>query len=110
VAAALADGKTMVTGAEELRVKETDRITAMATELKKLSVRIEEYPDGFMIEGKSVLQGGECNSYGDHRVAMAIAMAALTAKSPTRIHDTDCINTSFPGFYGKLLELLTNSP
>jgi len=110
VAAALAEGKTMVTGAEELRVKETDRIAAMATELKKLSVRIEEHPDGFVIEGKSVFQGGECNSYGDHRVAMAIAIAALTAKSPIRIYDTDCIHTSFPNFYGKLLELLTNSP
>lgn len=109
VAAALAQGKTTVTGAEELRVKETDRIQAMATELKKLNVAIEETPDGFVVQGGSSLQGGHCQSYGDHRVAMAIAIAGLTAESPTVIDDTDCIETSFPGFHGKLLELLTNS-
>ena len=109
VAAALAQGQTTVTGAEELRVKETDRIQAMATELKKLNVAIEETPDGFVVQGGSSLQGGHCQSHGDHRVAMAIAIAALTAGSPTVIDDTDCIETSFPGFHGKLLELLTNS-
>lgn len=109
VAAALAQGKTTVTGAEELRVKETDRIQAMATELKKLNVAIEETPDGFVVQGGSSLQGGHCQSYGDHRVAMAIAIAGLTAESPTVIDDTDCIETSFPGFHDKLLELLTNS-
>ncbi len=109
VAAALAKGKTTVTGAEELRVKETDRIQAMATELKKLNVAIEETPDGFVVQGGSSLQGGHCQSHGDHRVAMAIAIAALTAGAPTVIDDTDCIETSFPGFHGKLLELLTNS-
>ncbi len=109
VAAALAEGKTTVTGAEELRVKETDRIQAMAAELKKLDVAIEETPDGFVVHGGSSLQGGNCKSYGDHRVAMALAIAALTATSPTVIDDTDCIETSFPGFYDKLLELLTNS-
>jgi len=109
VAAALAQGKTTVTGAEELRVKETDRIQAMATELKKLNVAIEETPDGFVVQGGSSLQGGHCQSYGDHRVAMAMAIAGLTAESPTVIDDTDCIETSFPGFHGKLLELLTNS-
>ncbi len=109
VAAALAEGKTTVTGAEELRVKETDRIQAMATELKKLNVAIEETPDGFVVQGRSSLRGGHCQSYGDHRVAMAISIAGLTANSPTVIDDTDCIETSFPGFHGKLLELLTNS-
>ncbi len=109
VAAAMAEGKTIVTGAEELRVKETDRIQAMATELKKLNVAIEETPDGFVIQGGSSIQAAHCQSYGDHRVAMAIAIAALTAPSPTIIDDTDCIDTSFPFFYDKLLELLTNS-
>jgi 3-phosphoshikimate 1-carboxyvinyltransferase len=109
VAAALAEGKTTVTGAEELRVKETDRIQAMATELKKLNVAIEETPDGFVVQGRSSLRGGHCQSYGDHRVAMAMSIAGLTANSPTVIDDTDCIETSFPGFHGKLLELLTNS-
>jgi 3-phosphoshikimate 1-carboxyvinyltransferase len=109
VAAALAKGKTTVTGAEELRVKETDRIHAMATELKKLNVAIEERPDGFVVQGGLTLQGGHCESYGDHRVAMAVAIAGLTATSPTLIEDTDCIETSFPNFHAKLLELLTNS-
>lgn len=109
VAAALAKGKTTVTGAEELRVKETDRIQAMATELKKLNVAIEETSDGFVVQGRSSLRGGHCQSYGDHRVAMAISIAGLTANSPTVIDDIDCIETSFPGFHGKLLELLTNS-
>ena len=81
----------------------------MATELKKLNIAIEETPDGFVVQGGSSLQGGHCQSYGDHRVAMAIAIAGLTANSPTVIDDTDCIETSFPGFHGKLLELLTNS-
>lgn len=109
VAAALAEGETTVTGAEELRVKETDRIQAMTTELKKLNVAIEGTPDGFVVQGRSHLQGGHCQSYGDHRVAMAVAIAALTASTPTVVDDTDCIETSFPGFYDKLLELLTNS-
>ena len=109
VAAAMAKGKTTVTGAEELRVKETDRIKAMAIELKKLNVEIQETPDGFAIEGKSTIQGGYCQSYGDHRVAMALAIAALPAHTPTQIENTSCIETSFPGFHDKLLELLTNS-
>ena len=109
VAAAMADGKTTVTGAEELRVKETDRIKAMATELKKLNVKIEETPDGFIVQGRSTIHGGCCQSYGDHRVAMAMAIAALAAQTPTQIEDTSCIGTSFPGFNDKLLELLTNS-
>ena len=109
VAAAMAEGQTTVTGAEELRVKETDRIKAMATELQKLNVDIQETPDGFIVQGGSTIHGGHCTSYGDHRVAMAVAIAALTASSPTKIDDTDCIETSFPGFHDKLLELLTNS-
>ena len=109
VAAAMAEGKTTVTGAGELRVKETDRIKAMATELKKLKVEIEETPDGFIVQGKSTIHGGYCESHGDHRVAMAVAIAALAAQTPTQIENTDCIETSFPGFHDKLLELLTNS-
>lgn len=109
VAAALAKGKTTITGAKELRVKETDRIHAMTTELKKLQVAIEETPDGFIIDGPAQIRGNSCSSYGDHRVAMSVAIAALTADSPTTISDTACIETSFPGFHANLLELLTNS-
>ena len=73
VAAALAEGRTVVTGAEELRVKETDRIHAMATELAKLDVPIQETPDGFILHGGAAIKGGTCMSHGDHRVAMALA-------------------------------------
>ena len=109
VAAAMADGRTVVTGAEELRVKETDRIHAMATELTKLNVPIQETPDGFILDGGATIKGGTCMSHGDHRVAMALAIAALTGDAPTTILDTDCIATSFPHFHDNLLELLTIS-
>ncbi len=109
VAAAFAEGQTRITDAQELRVKETDRIHAMATQLKKLGVAIEERADGLLIEGNSSLVGGDCESFGDHRVVMSLAVAGLMGRTQTRIDDVDCVETSFPGFYGKLLELLTNS-
>ncbi|OGW67899.1 MAG: 3-phosphoshikimate 1-carboxyvinyltransferase [Nitrospirae bacterium RIFCSPLOWO2_02_FULL_62_14] len=112
VAAALAEGETAITGAGELRVKESDRIASMATELRKMGASAEETKDGLIIQGlgntrSKRLRGAACTSYGDHRVAMSIAIAGLTADSETRIQDTDCIETSFPGFESKLLELLT---
>lgn len=109
VAAAVAAGTTVISGAEELRVKETDRIQAVTTELRKLNVQIQDTPDGFIIQGNARLRGNRCASHGDHRVAMSTAIAALISDGPTTIEDTDCIETSFPGFHGKLLELLTNS-
>jgi len=110
VAAAAAKGETRITGAQELRVKETDRIHAMAQELGKLHVSIQETPDGLRIQGGTTFQGASCRSLGDHRVAMSLAVAGLIADSPTTIDDPACIETSFPGFQGKLLELLTNAP
>lgn len=109
IAAAVAEGETCVTGAEELRVKESDRIRAMATELRQLGVSIEETQDGLRIQGGAALQGGHGRSYGDHRVAMSLAIAGLVAKSSIFIDDVDCVETSFPGFQDKLLDLLTNS-
>ncbi len=109
VAAALADGETCIRGAQELRVKETDRIHAMATELTKIGVAIEERPDGLVIQGGSTLKGAQCQSYGDHRVVMSLAIAGLVAKEPVVIEDVGCVETSFPGFHSKLLDLLTNS-
>ena len=109
VAAAFAEGQTSITGAQELRVKETDRIRAMTNELSKLGVSVEERTDGLCIQGTNTLLGAQCQSYGDHRVAMSLAIAGLLAKSPIIIDETDCIETSFPGFRGKLLDLLTNS-
>ncbi|HNV31789.1 MAG TPA: 3-phosphoshikimate 1-carboxyvinyltransferase [Nitrospira sp.] len=115
VAAAVADGETVITGAEELRVKESDRIATMAAELRAMGARIEERPDGMVIQGlgrkgaNGALTGATCASHGDHRVAMSVAIGALTAAQPTQIQGTVCIETSFPNFDRKLLELLTDS-
>lgn len=80
-----------------------------------MGARIEERPDGMVIQGlgrqgsNGALTGATCESHGDHRVAMSVAIGALTATQTTQIHDTACIETSFPGFDGKLLGLLTDS-
>lgn len=107
VAAAFAEGETVISGAGELRVKESDRIAAMATELRRLGVRVEERPDGVRIAGGAPLTGAVCQSHGDHRVAMATAVAGLIARGETRVEDTDCVATSFPDFDKKLSGLLT---
>jgi 5-enolpyruvylshikimate-3-phosphate synthase len=97
VAAACAEGETVLRGAEELRVKESDRIEAMAVGLKTLGVELETYPDGIRIVGGK-LGAGEIDSQGDHRIAMAFAVAALRASGPIRIADCANVATSFPGF------------
>ena len=97
VAAARAEGVTTIRGAEELRVKESDRIAVMATGLRALGVRIEEAPDGAMIEG-GALHGGTVESNGDHRCAMAFAVAGAVASSAVTIRDCANVATSFPGF------------
>jgi 3-phosphoshikimate 1-carboxyvinyltransferase len=97
VAAACASGETVVTGAEELRVKETDRIQAMCDGLQALGVSALAQPDGARICGGR-LNGGTVDSRGDHRIAMSFAVAALRAEQPIRILDCVNVNTSFPGF------------
>jgi 3-phosphoshikimate 1-carboxyvinyltransferase len=96
-AAALADGTTTVTGAAELRVKESDRIATMATGLRALGANINETPDGAVITG-GMLHGGAAESHGDHRIAMSLAIAAQRASGEVRIGDCDNVATSFPGF------------
>ena len=98
VAAAVASGKTVLSGAKELRVKESDRIQAMADGLAVLGADVRPLPDGMIIEGGRSLTGGTVDSYGDHRIAMAFTVAALKAES--EIHILDCANvaTSFPDF------------
>jgi 3-phosphoshikimate 1-carboxyvinyltransferase len=99
VAAACADGVTELRDAAELRVKESDRIRALATELTKLGARIEERPDGFRIVGLAgPLRGARVASWGDHRLAMALIVAGLVADGPTLVEDVDCIATSYPDF------------
>jgi 3-phosphoshikimate 1-carboxyvinyltransferase len=97
VAAAVSQGTTRVSGAAELRVKESDRIAVMARSLRALGVRIEETADGAVIEGGH-LEGGEVDSAGDHRCAMSLAVAGLRARKPVRILDCANVATSFPGF------------
>ncbi|MEM7009017.1 MAG: 3-phosphoshikimate 1-carboxyvinyltransferase [Thermodesulfobacteriota bacterium] len=105
VAAAFAQGETVINDAAELRVKETDRIHAMASELGKLGVEVEEYDDGMSIKGTDSLTGATCRSWGDHRIAMSIAIAATRAKGETQIDDADCVSVSYPGFFDVIDEL-----
>lgn len=109
VAAAKAEGTTKITGARELRVKESDRIAAMAAELIKMDVSVEELEDGLVIKGKDNLQTAEATSYGDHRIAMSMIIAGLTVKGETVVSDAECVNTSFPGFMELLNSLLNNT-
>jgi 3-phosphoshikimate 1-carboxyvinyltransferase len=97
IAAACAQGETVLTGAHELRVKESDRIAVMAAGLKSLGIAAQETPDGIIIQG-SQLSGGEVDSHGDHRIAMSFAMAALRASGPITIRDCKNVATSFPDF------------
>ncbi|MCD7097139.1 3-phosphoshikimate 1-carboxyvinyltransferase [Stenotrophomonas sp. MMGLT7] len=97
VAAAAAQGQTVVRGAAELRVKESDRLAAMASGLRTLGVQVDEAPDGAVIHG-GPLGGGSIDSHGDHRIAMAFAVAGQLATAPVRIDDVANVATSFPGF------------
>jgi 3-phosphoshikimate 1-carboxyvinyltransferase len=99
VAATFAEGRFTLTGAKELRVKESDRIAAMAEGLGRLGGRVRELPDGLVIEGGSSLRGAPVRSHGDHRIAMALAVAALAAEGPTEIEGAECATVSFPEFY-----------
>lgn len=102
VMALCAEGTTIIEGAQELRVKETDRLSALVGNLSALGVQIEEKPDGLIIPGPQRLKGGSVDSFGDHRTAMAMAMAALIAEDAVTINDTACVATSFPNFFEAL--------
>ena len=97
VAAAVAEGRTVIRGAAELRVKESDRLAAMAVGLRALGITVDETPDGATIHG-GTLAGGTVESLTDHRIAMSFAVAGLTAQAPVRINDCRHVATSFPGF------------
>ncbi|MEN8166420.1 MAG: 3-phosphoshikimate 1-carboxyvinyltransferase [Pseudomonadota bacterium] len=97
IAAACAEGETLLTGAEELRVKESDRIQVMVDGLVELGIKAEPTPDGAVIQGGTI-GSGTLESHGDHRIAMAFAMAALRADGEIHINDCANVNTSFPGF------------
>jgi 3-phosphoshikimate 1-carboxyvinyltransferase len=97
VAAACAEGETRLSGAEELRVKESDRIQVMADGLQRMGVDAQPTPDG-MIVRSGPMGRGEIDSHGDHRIAMAFSIAALRAQAPILVRDCENVNTSFPGF------------
>jgi 3-phosphoshikimate 1-carboxyvinyltransferase len=104
-AGCFAEGETIIKDARELRVKETDRIRAMTTELRKLGAEVEELDDGMIIKGKGMLKGAKCSSWGDHRIAMALAVAGTRAQGITEIEDAECVSVSFPGFFDVMKKL-----
>jgi 3-phosphoshikimate 1-carboxyvinyltransferase len=105
IAASRAEGVTTIRDAKELRVKETDRITAMAGNLRKSGITVVETEDGMDITGSELFLGGALDSSGDHRIAMSMAVAALVASSPITITDIDCVATSFPTFFPLLAKV-----
>lgn len=100
-----ADGVTTIEGAAELRVKESDRIASMAEGLRRMGAQLEERPDGISVQGPTSLRGATVGSKGDHRVAMALAIAGLVASGPTDIEDADCVAVSYPQFFTHLRTL-----
>lgn len=101
-----AHGCTVVRDAQELRVKESDRIATTAGELRRLGAAIEERPDGFVVEGPTRLRGARCQSHGDHRIAMMLAVAGLVAAGETTVEGAECVEVSYPGFFDALASLV----
>jgi 3-phosphoshikimate 1-carboxyvinyltransferase len=106
VAAAVAKGPTIIRDAAELRVKEVDRLAALAKELRRFGAEVEERPDGLVLRGGASLSGCDCDSWGDHRMAMALAVAGLAATGTTSISDPLCVSSSFPDFWARLSAIL----
>lgn len=106
VAATQAEGTTVIKDCGELRFKETDRIKSMALELGRMGAQIAETKDGLIIEGPVRLKGAVCNSHGDHRIAMALAVAGMVADGETVIQNSECVDISFPGFFETVRGLL----
>jgi 3-phosphoshikimate 1-carboxyvinyltransferase len=106
LAASFARGRSEVRGAEELRHKETDRVDAVVDELRRIGVRIEARPDGFVVNGVPARpRGGHMDARGDHRIAMLAAVAAVASREGVEIEGADCVAISFPGFFDLLAEV-----
>jgi len=108
VAASLAKGRTVIRDAEELKVKECDRIHAMVNNLNKIGAHVDETPDGMIIYGKNTLKGGSIKSYNDHRIAMALAIAGIVSEEGVEIDNPKCVDISFPGFFHILNRMMEN--
>lgn len=102
-------GGVEISDAGELRIKESDRISALAVNLRSMGVDVEEKPDGLRIPGGRRLRGAEIHTRGDHRIAMAFAVAGLSASGDTRIHEAECADVSFPGFWDALHSVTQNT-
>src|SRR5437868_4094045 len=107
VAGALANGTTIIRQAQELRVRETDRIAAIAHNLRVMGAQVLELSDGLEIHGPAPLRGGRVASFGDHRIAMAFAVAGLFADGETIVEDAECVEISYPGFKDALEQFMT---
>ena len=105
LAACFARGRSVIKDAQELRVKESDRISATVDGLSRLGAQVEERPDGMVIEGGRPLKGTECDSYGDHRIAMTMGIAGLLADGQTVVNGAEAAAVSYPGFWSTLDEL-----
>ena len=109
VLGALAGGQTIIRDAGELRVKETDRLNALTINLRAMGAQVDEYADGLIITGGHALHGARVSSFGDHRIAMAMAIAGLFAEGETIVEGCECIETSYPGFVETLETILSAS-
>ena len=109
LAGCIASGETVVRDAAELRLKESDRIGATVTELRKMGASIEDLPDGFRVRGGGALMGASCDSHGDHRIAMMLGTAALVARGETLIDNAEAVGISYPSFWHDL-EVLAAGP
>ena len=98
----VAEGESVICGAEELKVKESDRIKTTAEMISNLGGDITATDDGFIIRGVKSLKGGNVNSYGDHRIAMSAAIGLISSELGGEIEDAECVNISFPNFYNML--------
>jgi len=105
VLAALSNGTTEIINAERLRIKESDRLKAMSTELNKIGAEVTEKKDGLIIHGKKSLKGGKVQSWNDHRIAMAMAIASLKCEEPLIIEGSECVEKSYPQFFSDFKKL-----
>ncbi|MDY6892166.1 MAG: 3-phosphoshikimate 1-carboxyvinyltransferase, partial [Chloroflexota bacterium] len=102
LAATIAHGRTVIRDAQELRVKESDRISSTVQELSRMGATIDELPDGMVIHGGSKLRGADCDSHHDHRLAMMLGVAALIAEGETVIDNAEAVDVSYPTFWSDL--------
>ena len=107
LAACFAKGTTVIRDAEELRYKESDRLHTTASELSRLGAKIQELPDGLVIEGTGSLKGNTCQSYGDHRIAMTLGIAGLLAEEEVVINGAEVADVTYPGFWDDLDALVS---